>query len=193
MNELNSVINFFFEMGVLQHTSRSGNIFLGSGTQNVASHVFRTAIIAYSLSIMMEADAGKTVLMALFHDNEETRTGDLNYLQQMYVKSNDEKAIKDQTKGLPFGDKIIELLKEYEKRETVEAKIAKDADTLELIFYLKEEKDKGNLQAQNWIDAARKRLVTDLAKRISMEMENISYYDWWYNIRDDWENGSKKW
>lgn len=193
MNDLNRLVNFFFETGILQNLNRSGNIFLGSGKQTVASHVFRVAIIGYVLSKIVNANSHKVLLMCLFHDIEETRTGDLNYLQQMYVKSDDEKALKDLLNGLPIKDEIETILIEYAKLETLEAKIAKDADTLELILFLKEQLDKGNSQAQNWIDSAKKRLITGIAKELCIAIENENYYNWWYNMRDDWENGSKQW
>jgi len=71
--------------------------------------------------------------------------------------------------------------------------VAKDADTIELILYLKEQLDKGNAQAQNWIDAAKRRLITNLAKDLVAAIENCKYYEWWYNLKNDWENGSKQW
>ncbi len=193
MNDLSRLANFFFETGILQNLKRSGNIFLGSGEQTVASHIFRVVIIGYVMSKIMNADSYKVILMCLFHDIEETRTGDLNYLQQMYIKSDDERALKDLLNGLPIKDEIETILKEYAKLETLEAKIAKDADSLELILFLKEQLDKGNPQAQNWINSARKRLITETAKELCVEIENGRYYNWWYNMRNDWENGSKQW
>lgn len=193
MSDINRLANFLFETGILQNLKRSGNIFLGSGEQTVASHIFRVAIIGYLLSKVMNADSYKVILMCLFHDIEESRTGDLNYLQQIYVKSDDERALKELLNGLPIEEEIESILKEYAKLETLEAKIAKDADTLELILFLKEQLDKGNSQAQNWINSAKKRLITEIAKELCIAIENGKYYNWWYNMRDDWENGSKQW
>jgi len=193
MFDLEKVVHFFFEAGILQKMQRTGNIFLGTGNQTVASHSFRVAIIAYVLSRILKADSYKVVITALFHDIEESRTGDLNYLQQMYVKSEDEKALMDVIKGLPVEGEIKDFIKEYEGLNTLESQIVKDADTLELILFLKEELDKGNAQAKNWIDAAKRRLITDIARDLCSYIENGHYYDWWYGIRNDWENGSKKW
>ncbi|MCX8085187.1 MAG: HD domain-containing protein [Calditerrivibrio sp.] len=193
MSDIDRVVNFFFEVGILQHVRRSGNVFLGSGEQTVASHIFRTVLIGYTMAKMASADPLKVILMTLFHDVEETRTGDLNYLQQMYVKSDDERALKDLLDGLPMSDEVYSIIKEYSAAETLEAKLAKDADTLELILFLKEQMDKGNKQAENWISAAKKRLITTLAKELAISIEKTNYYDWWYGIRNDWENGTKKW
>lgn len=195
MNEdyLGSVVDFLFEAGILQNTPRSGNVFLGSGTQTVGSHVFRTVLIGFVLAKLAGADSGEVMKMCLFHDIEETRTGDINYLQQRYVVSDDSRALNDIVSNLPFKNEIIKTVSDYEKLESLEAKIAKDADTLELIFYLKEQLDKGNSQAQNWIDHAKKRLLTDVAKKLIPSMQNSNYYDWWYNLTDEWHKGNKKW
>jgi putative hydrolase of HD superfamily len=192
-DEIVSVVNFIFEAGILQNTVRSGNTFLGSGNQTVAAHVFRTTLIGYLLSKIQDADTSKVVLMCLFHDIEESRTGDLNYLQQRYVKSDDKRALSDIIDKLPVKEDISNIIAEYESLKTIEAKIAKDADTLELIFYLKEELDKGNPQAENWIKHAQQRLFTKAAKSLLVAIKNAKYYDWWYNLTDEWDKGNKKW
>ena len=69
--------------------------------------------------------------MCLFHDVAEARTGDANFINQQYVDLHEEEARKDQARGLPIGDEMLNLLKEYEQRETKEAIVAKDADLLD--------------------------------------------------------------
>ena len=192
-DSIQGIVNFIFEASVLQNMQRSGNVFLGSGKQTVGSHIFRTILIGFLLSKLANADTGKVMQMCLFHDIEETRTGDLNYLQQKYVKSDDRKALENAVDNLPSKDDILELVNEYEALKTIEAKLAKDADTLELLFYLKEELDKGNLQAENWINHAQKRLITDVAKKLLPSLKNTKYYDWWYNLSNEWDKGNKKW
>lgn len=192
-DSIQGIVNFIFEASVLQNMQRSGNVFLGSGKQTVGSHIFRTILIGFLLSKLANADTGKVMQMCLFHDIEETRTGDLNYLQQKYVKSDDRKALENAVDNLPSKDDILELVNEYEALKTIEAKLAKDADTLELLFYLKEELDKGNLQAENWINHAQKRLITDVAKKLLPGLKNTKYYDWWYNLSNEWDKGNKKW
>lgn len=192
-DSIQGIVNFIFEASVLQNMQRSGNVFLGSGKQTVGSHIFRTILIGFLLSKLANADTGKVMQMCLFHDIEETRTGDLNYLQQKYVDSHDRKALENAVDNLPSKDDILELVNEYEALKTIEAKLAKDADTLELLFYLKEELDKGNLQAENWINHAQKRLITDVAKKLLPGLKNTKYYDWWYNLSNEWDKGNKKW
>ena len=190
---MRNIINFFFETGFLQNLQRSGNDFLGSGNQTVASHIFRVVIIGYSMSEILGADTKEVMKMCLFHDIEESRTGDLNYLQQRYVKSDDKKALEDCVKNLPFKQDILNTIDIFEKQLTLESKIVRDADSLELILYLKEQLDKGNIEASNWIFYAKKRLITDLAKDMVEEIEKTPYNEWWKKLTDEWDKGTKSW
>ncbi|ADD68634.1 metal dependent phosphohydrolase [Denitrovibrio acetiphilus DSM 12809] len=188
------VTNFFYELGILQVMKRSGQDYLGSGTQSIADHSFRVAMMGYTLAKIVGCDADKVLKMCMFHDLEESRTGDLNYLQQAYVCSDDEKALKHSMAGLPIEKDVLETIDEYSAQETTEAVVAKDADVLELLFFLKEQKDKGNQQADNWIRTAVKRLKTEVAVSIFQSASEKMYYEWWYNTDDEsWKRGNKDW
>ena len=191
--DLKGTVNFFFETGLLQRLKRSGIDFLGSGDQSVGSHVFRTAVIGYVLGELMEVDTAKVVMMCLFHDVEESRTGDLNYLQQRYVTSQDETALAHSVNDLPVKNGILSLVSEFEQLDSPESLAAKDADTLELLLFLKEELDKGNPQAAEWMVHARKRLKTALAESLAAEIEQTHYTEWWKNLTDEWDKGTKRW
>ncbi|MCD8554885.1 HD domain-containing protein [Seleniivibrio sp.] len=184
---------FFYELGILQTMKRSGQDYLGSGTQSIADHIFRTAMIGFTMAKMVPCDADKVLKMCMFHDLEESRTGDLNYLQQNYVNSDDEKALNHVVKGLPIEEEVSTCIDEYAAQQSLEALIAKDADTLELIFFLKEQLDKGNKQAENWIKASSQRLKTDIGKEIMQSCLERMYYEWWYSKDENWRRGSKNW
>jgi len=193
-NSNSKVSNFFYEIGILQTMRRSGQDYLGSGTQSVADHSFRVAVMGYTLAKMIECDADRVMKMCMFHDIEEARTGDLNYLQQAYVESDDDRALSESVEGLPIESEVHELISEYRAQVTLESKVAKDADVLELLFFLKEQKDKGNQQADNWMRGTVKRLQTDTAKQIFQAAGEIMYYEWWYNRKDEsWKRGNKNW
>lgn len=193
MKDDGRIVNFFFEAGFLQNLQRTGIPYLGSGQQSVAEHSFRTTVIGYTLASMLGADVNKVLKMCLFHDLEEARTGDLNYLQQRYVESDDEKALKHALRGLPMESELLDVIGEFAAQETLEAKVAKDADALELIMFLKEQQDKGNEQAANWIKAAVRRLKTEKAVQLAETIMETRYYEWWYGDGNGWENGTKHW
>ncbi len=178
---MRGLVNFLFEAGMLKKTPRTGYQFLGSGSESVADHSFRTTIIGYILSLEKgEVDTLKVLLMCVFHDIAEARTGDRNYLNKRYVKVDEELAISDLTKNLDFGDKITSLLKEFNMGETMEAKIARDADQLDLILELKEQLDLGNRYASEWLRYSMERLKTEEAKKLADEILKTDSTEWWF-------------
>ncbi len=174
--------NFFFEVGMLAKTPRSGFHFLGTGKQSVAEHVSRTAFIAYALSQMEKekVDTLKILKMALFHDISETRISDLNHVHQRYVERKEHSAIRDIADSIPFGDDLFDTLSEYEKRESLEAKIVKDSDTLEWLLALKEEIDTGNTRAIDWAKDGVTRLKTNNAMALARVIMETDSNDWWF-------------
>jgi len=184
---LKSIINFFFELGMLKKTPRSGYQFLGSGRESVADHAFRVSTIGFTMARLdKEADAFTVMRMCLFHDLPESRTGDLNYVNKRYVEVKEDRAVKDLAETLPFGDEIQDLLEEFKRGETREAQLARDADQLDLILELKEHQDLGNRYAKDWIHFALKRLKTDLGKRLAVQVLETDSTAWWFEGRDHW-------
>jgi putative hydrolase of HD superfamily len=118
--------------------------------------------------------------MCLFHDISETRISDLNHIHQKYVERKEHSAIKDISDSVPFGNDIFETLHEYEKRESKEAIMVKDSDTLEWILALKEEIDTGNTRAEEWIVFAINRLKTENAKKLADSILQANSSDWWF-------------
>lgn len=181
------IANFLFEAGMLKRTPRTGYQFLGSGSESVAEHIFRTVYIGYALGNMSEgADTDRLIKMCLFHDLPEARTGDLNYVNKKYVKTDEKKAVDDLTATLPFGSEIKELITEFSECITLEAQLAHDADQLELILALKEHKDLGNKYADEWLDFAIKRLRTDVSRELAKTILETDSSLWWFSDKSDW-------
>ena len=191
---MKEMINFLFEVGMLKKTPRTGYQFLGSGKESVAEHSFRVAIIGYTLSLLESgADSRKVILMCLFHDLHEARTGDHNYVNKRYVRVDEDRAVADLARNLPFGDEIISLTGEFNREDTLEACISKDADQLDLILELKEKLDLGNKYAEEWLFYALKRLVTKSAKKMAEEILETDSTEWWFEKRAElWVNESEK-
>lgn len=189
MNDKNNkIVDFLFETGMLAKTPRSGFFFLGSGKQSVAEHSNRTTYIGYVLAEMIDgADVSKVIQMCMFHDIAEARVSDLNYVHQKYTKRYEAEAVKDLTDPLPFGAKIKDIIHEYEERKSIEAIIAKDADNLEFLLSLKEQKDIGNTRADSWISLLLKRFKTEEAKDLAEKITKRDSDRWWFdNEEDEW-------
>lgn len=188
---MKAVAGFLFEVGMLKRTPRSGYQFLGSGRESVAEHCFRTTVIGYVLSLHKTGvDSNRTILLCLLHDLHEARTGDLNYVNKRYVHADEEAALEDMASDLPFGDDIVELIREFNAGESPEARLARDADQLDLILALKEELDLGNKYASEWLGYAVRRLQSAAAKEMAKNILDTDSTEWWFEKRTElWVNG----
>ena len=186
-NNLRAIVNYIYEVGILERTPRSGLWFLGTGEQSVAEHLFRTAIIGYMMAKMTpRANADRVIFLCLVHDLGEARTSDLNYAHKRYGQLAEAEAVADIAKSLPFGKEILDAYSEEQKKETLEAKLAKDADQLEWISTLRQEEEKGNKKARAWAKVAEKRLITPLSKKIVKLIFQTHPDDWWLDLKDKW-------
>jgi putative hydrolase of HD superfamily len=188
---MRGIVNFLFEVGILKKIPRSGYQFLGTGGESVADHTFRVAVIAYLLAKSEpEADVQKAVLMSLFHDFHEARTGDHNYVNKRYVTVNEDRAINDLAHEIPVGAEIAALIHEFNSRESLEARLVQDADQLDFILELKRQQDLGNRSAAEWLKYSVKRLSSNFAKRLADEILKTDSSDWWFIKKEElWVNG----
>ncbi len=185
-----AMVHFLFEMGILARTPRSGLWYLGTGRQSVAEHINRVAYIGLTLAQMEgDVDVAKVMQMCLLHDISEARTADLNYTHQKYVTVDEEKALKDLTDTLPFGDYIQGMLGEYRERKSKESILAKDADNLELLLTLKEQLDWGNLRAgeRHWLYTTSVRVKSESAKKLAEKIIETHADNWYVSkIKEEW-------
>jgi putative hydrolase of HD superfamily len=184
---MKNIAHFLFELGMLKRTPRTGFQFLGSGTESVAEHIFRAALIGYTLARLDgQADPARVVLLCLFHDIPEARTGDLNYVNKKYVRADEAKAVEDLAGTLPFGDDYRALHTEFVGKGTREAQLAHDADQLEMILALKEHKDLGNRYADEWFPFSVRRLQTEVAKQLAETIWTTDSSRWWFDGDSEW-------
>jgi putative hydrolase of HD superfamily len=184
---MKSIANFLFEAGMLKRTPRSGFQFLGSGAESVAEHIFRTTYIGYALGKMVTTvNVDRLVKICLFHDLPEARTGDLNYVNKKYVEADEKKAVADLAQTLPFGEEIRGLIFEFIEGKTEEAKLARDADQIEMILALKEYKDLGNKYADEWLEFSLKRLQTVAGRELTKAILETDSSMWWFSDKGDW-------
>ena len=191
---MKEIANFLFEVGMLNKTPRTGFQFLGSGRESVAEHILRTLFIGYSLcKLDPSVDELKVLRMCLVHDLPEARTGDMNYMNKKYVTVDEEKAVRELTENLPFGDEIKAVLAEFNEKRTRESLLAHDADQLGLILVLKEHGDLGNKYSPEWLDYAVRRLCTDEGRKLADAILRTDWTEWWFRDKSDWwVNGNRK-
>ncbi len=188
--------NYLNEVGMLNHTPRTGFWFLGHGEQSVAEHIYRMLHVAYVLAHMSQepVDELRLMYLVLFHDLPEARTADHNYVHRKYVTEDLDRVLRDGEREWPHGPDIAAHIREFEAAETREAQIAKDADQLELLLALKEQHDLGGSTADDWIPSLLARLRTDAGKALADEILATRWDAWWFHDKDDphWVNGTKR-
>ncbi|OEJ22394.1 HD domain-containing protein [Streptomyces subrutilus] len=181
-DDLSAVARFLYEAGTLKHTRRTGWWMAGvNDPESVAEHSWRTSIIASVIAKLEGADPARAAFLAVWHDTQETRTGDVNHLGKKYATSADPEAVTaDQTAGMPelLAATIQDLVAEYEAKDTPEAVCARDADKLECMLQGIEYKAQGYQAAQRWIDNSRARLTTETGRRLAEELLGQGALDW---------------
>jgi putative hydrolase of HD superfamily len=183
---MKAIANLLFEARILKEIPRSGYHFLGSGRESVAEHTFLTAFVGFVLAQMHpHADRPRLLEMCLIHDLGEARTGDLNYVQKKYVVADENRAVDDLSRQVPFGNTITRLFAEYTACETTEAKLAHDADQLALILELKALCDTGYDGPADWIPHVLDRLYTDGSRKLATQIWQTASDGWWFHEKYD--------
>ncbi|MFF0451248.1 HD family hydrolase [Streptomyces sp. NPDC004609] len=179
---LSAVAHFLYESGTLKQARRTGWWMAGvRDPESVAEHSWRTSLIASVIAELEGADPARAAFLAVWHDSQETRTGDVNHLGKKYAPGADPQDVTaDQTTGMPeaLASTVRDLVAEYEAKETAEAICARDADKLECLLQGIEYKAQGYASAQRWIDNSRARLVTQTAQQLADELLAHGPLDW---------------
>lgn len=168
LNRIEKELHFLYEIGTAKFLKRSWQQFAGVKFSNVAEHTFRTMWISWILALHTpKINLEKVLTMACVHDLDEIRSFDLNYLQTQYVNLNKRKSISGTLDWLVYKDKLLKLYDEYERQENREAKLVKDADSLEAILELKEKAALGVSVADEWLNLNKTRLFGKLSYEYS--------------------------
>jgi len=177
------VADFLFEIGTLRNMRRMQSQVLPEATDTIASHSFEVAIIGLVLARSEDADADKVIRMCLFHDLAEARIGDANFVHKFYVERSEERALHDQVVGTPIEQEILATVEEFEKGESKEAIIAKDADLLDQILVqsatIKDKEDK-----KLWNENSAKGLKTESARKLAEEISSANPLSWVYKMAE---------
>jgi putative hydrolase of HD superfamily len=177
---MHAIADLLFESRALKSTPRSGFPFLGVGSESVAEHVYHTAFIAFVMSkLEPAADGLKLLSLCLVHDLPEARTGDLNTVNKKYVNVDEQRALTDALAGIPFGGDVSELLEEFNQAQTLEARLARDADQVALVVELKDRLDAGFPSPKDWLPNVLDRLQTETGRRLADAVVAGRRDRWW--------------
>ncbi|OIT20433.1 hypothetical protein A4A49_37956 [Nicotiana attenuata] len=136
-----SAIDFLTLCHRLKTTKREGWVRRGvNAPESIADHMYRMGVMALIAADLPGVDRDKCVKMAIVHDIAEAIVGDITPADGI---SKDEKsrreraALEDMCKllgGGPRAKEISDLWMEYEENSSLEAKVVKDFDKVEMIL-----------------------------------------------------------
>ena len=141
------MLSTLIELQRLKRLDRTGWTLRGlpNGTESVAAHSFGVGVAAMLLADELLAqgvtvDVEKVLRMALLHDWAEVRVGDMPRIATAYFGAEARK----QAEGRAFADIVAELKNDlyarvyddYEQRDSLEARLVKAADILDLLVQL---------------------------------------------------------
>jgi 5'-deoxynucleotidase YfbR-like HD superfamily hydrolase len=180
--ELEGMIGYLYELGLLKRLPRAGWLVAGiDHPESVAEHSFRTAIIGYLLAGIEGADPARTALLCLFHDTQESRIGDVPLVGKRYVvTAPNPQVTADQVAGFPeeIGEAVRTLVDGYERQDSAEARLARDADKLECLIQAREYQAQGH-DVQPWVESAAAALRSETARRFADAFRQARPDQWW--------------
>ena len=179
-------IDLLFEMGSMHNIQRGWRQHLGMDCFNILEHSYRVIWIALILARAEGVkDEEKIMKMALVHDIPETRVSDLSYVQKVYTTGDEKLAAKEMLEDSSVAD-FFDILNHYEERDSIEAKIVKDADNLDVDLELKELEERGSQLPKKWKHFRQmlrdEKLYTQSAKELWDMLQTCDVADWHMSV-----------
>jgi len=190
MKRIDKIVNFMRILEEVCIVKRDLLLYDGS-LENDAMHIFKLSFLVMMIAPYLKTpiDYTKMLEMALVHDIAEGKTGDYTAANQIVnpnlkkeKKKKEDLAIKQIKTMLPtpLDKKIYALYQEYEKKETIEAKIVSALDKMEANLQANQYK---NGDVRYWKDCEngeeyyklvlkKKDLVTEIGEPILKDLEN---------------------
>jgi putative hydrolase of HD superfamily len=141
------MLSTLIQLQRLKRLERTGWALRGlpNGTESVAAHSFGVSVTAMMLADEikargLEVDVERVVRMALLHDWAETRVGDMPKTATHYFGADARRnaetlAFADIISGLgPAEVQYQSLYQDYEARKSLEARLVKAADVIDLLI-----------------------------------------------------------
>lgn len=145
MSKIDNVLNFYILATTLKDKIRSGAQIWHISKErleSVAEHVYGVCILAIGLDSEFDFDVNidRVIKMLVIHELEEVTIGDLTPFDDITKKDKKkigELAVERLLAGLVKKDEYMSLTKEYNEKQSPEAKFAGCCDKLELMLQMK--------------------------------------------------------
>jgi len=145
-----AILSFIEEIGILKSLPRTGWLIHGiKNGESIADHCYRMTLLSMVLADTlvakgMKIDTEKVMRLSLLHEIAEARIGDipftvLTYIPEEVKETGERKAVTSMLEKFgSIGKWYQELWEEFEQNETIEAKLVRAADKLELMIQVLE-------------------------------------------------------
>lgn len=190
MKRIDKIINFMRVLEEVCVVKRDLLLYDGT-TENDAMHIFKLSFLVMLIAPYLKSNVDYTKMLeiALVHDIAEGKTGDYTAANQIvHPELKEEKqlresiAIKEIKAKLPtpLDKKVYDLYQEYEKKQTLEAKIVSALDKLEANLQANQYnngdvhywKDCENGEEYYKLSLRKKELVKEIDEPILTDLEN---------------------
>ncbi len=190
MDDQKRLTHLIYEAANVKRMLRTGWQRLGDNEEGVGEHSFMTAVIAYFLAKEINASDNperkvsmeKVLIMSIFHDFHEGRTGEMDKMAKRYMTRHEDKANTDIFQGVD--DALLATLNEYEEKQTLEAQIVYEANVIAFGVECRILMEKGNSHAKEWMDANSLRVRLPESVALMRALADTDSQDWWKDIRD---------
>lgn len=163
MHELNaqSLLSLYSQVAALKLLPRTGWLQRGvSDAESIAEHIFGVAVLALLVGDSVAGvDRGKLLAIALIHDLAEALLGDLPASARRLIgvatkHEAERRAVEELFAALPSRAECLALWEEYVAGDSVEARLIKELDRIEMLAQALAYERAGNRAlSEFWADA----------------------------------------
>ncbi len=138
MHRNETLLETLLELQALDRVPRMGFLLRGvSDPESITEHTWHVAFLVWALADRVAGlDPSRAIEIAMVHDLAEVRTGDLPRVANRYyaegAKEAAEREVIDELLG-PMAGRAAELVAEYHAAESLEARLVRACDKLQLM------------------------------------------------------------
>lgn len=172
-----SVVDFLSLCHRLKTTKRTGWVRRGiQDPESISDHMYRMGIMALIAPDVPGVDRERCVKMAIVHDIAEAIVGDIapsDGIPKLEKSRREREALDYMCKLLGGGsraEEIAELWREYEENSSLEAKVVKDFDKVEMILQALEYENEQGKDLDEFFQSTAGKFQTDVGKAWAAEI-----------------------
>ncbi|XP_049935339.1 uncharacterized protein LOC116259947 [Nymphaea colorata] len=172
-----SAIDFLSLCHRLKITKRTGWVRRGiENPESISDHMYRMGIMALIAADIPGVNRDRCIKLAIVHDIAEAIVGDIapsDGIPKAEKSRREREALEHMCKllgGGPRAEELSELWMEYEENSTLEAKLVKDFDKVEMILQALEYESEQGRNLEEFFESTAGKFQTDVGKAWAAEI-----------------------